>query len=547
MKRAVIFCFCIAGILFGIMSCGRHRLVVRGFVDEPLDSIIFDLKDHALPASEVCIWDVEKAGGYYYFTFYEIMEGGWGGSHYFLMAASEDKLEAKYVPLPEGAKDYSNTLVKNDTLVIRLEGEDRLFSFDPKKWEWAPYTSREDRENALYEDDDWTVKYVDHGEFGNATWFIDKHSKDEYAFLGLYGDIHRIDSTLYVVGSTRVYALSDPTVGFHCDSLSLYENAKDTRLISLHFHRAGYDFFKHTFLPDVHFDNEPAAIEKITDGNLYYYVGGFYVSEYAKADTTIVGSFVASDTLFCTIYTPSGLELAKLKDGHLTQVHRFNKNIGKLSRYSFMGKYPDIASVSNYRDRLLVLFNDEAGSSELYDIARDGNILLKLRFDSFGLKSVEQDGFAELLSFYLEEWDRLTWEKVVQIEEQFGGEVSYLNLGTDRNRFPPQEIFSESEAYHIDMVTKRIGDTNEVESSYWVQESDNSIPAIHMNWSRLKYNSDFDPEAKYEELAEIITSSIGTGTLVPGIGGKMKYTEWHSGQRVIRLYGNRFNVRFLMY
>ena len=94
---------------------------------------------------------------------------------------------------------------------------------------------------------------------------------------------------------------------------------------------------------------------------------------------------------------------------------------------------------------------------------------------------------------------------------------------------------------------KQIGDSYEVESSYWVQESNSSIPAVYQEWSRLRYDSGFDPKAKYEELVGIITDSIGPGTLYPATSGKMKYTEWHSGQRVIKLYGDSYDVRFIMY
>ena len=40
-------------------------------------------------------------------------------------------------------------------------------------------------------------------------------------------------------------------------------------------------------------------------------------------NTVIVNSFCASDTLFCVLNTPSGLELAKLDDAQLVPVHLF--------------------------------------------------------------------------------------------------------------------------------------------------------------------------------------------------------------------------------
>lgn len=552
MKRIAIYALMLLVEL--IVSCGRHRLVVHGFVDEPQDSILFDLKDYVLPASEVDLWNVVKCGGYYYFTFHEQMRGEWGGSHSLLMGASEDKLQVRYIPLPDNVKSISSTFVRNDSLIMESD-DGQLFLFDSKKWSWSPLTPEKDDEGIMYEDDDWMVKHADHGEFGNATWFIDKHSKEEYAFVELNGGFRRIGNTFYVVSLTRIYEIPDPTIGFHCDSSTRYENAKETHLLEHHFFDAGYKPMRHVVTPIVRFDNFDISGEHILpDGSRIHFDPYEAFDEYLKADTTFVASFCASDTLFCALNTPSGLELAKLEDAKLVPVHHFDKNIGSNYPYHYFNEYPSIAARHNYRNesnptdyRLLLVINTEAGSSELIDMAHSGNTLLKLRYDASGLNPVERDGFGELLAFYLQNWDQMTLDKVIQVEKNLGGEISYLNLETNRNSFPPQDIFSENEKYHIDIVSKQINDSYEVESSYWVQESNNSIPAVYLDWSKLRYNSEFDPKAKYEELVGIITDVVGPGKLFPQMDNKMMFTEWQTGQRTIRLYGNTYDVRFSMF
>ena len=42
-------------------------------------------------------------------------------------------------------------------------------------------------------------------------------------------------------------------------------------------------------------------------------------------------------------------------------------------------------------------------------------------------------------------------------------------------------------------------------------------------------------------------SGLGPGKLFPQTSNKMMYSEWHFGQRTIRLYGNSYDVRFLMF
>lgn len=514
-------------LLILIASCGFHKQHRRVFIDDQKDSIVFDLTDYVLPASRIYLQDVRKSSGYYYLRFVEDFRCHFGGTRSFLTAVSETDHKVRSIPLPEGVHGFSG----NPNPV-------------------------EDLNNPLYEDADYTVRYVDHGEFGDVIWFIDNHSSEEYAFVGLSGSIRRVDNSLYIVNQTRIYELGDPSLGFHCDSVTSYENSKDIHLIAVHFHRAGYFVEEHNFLPVVHYDNEPAEIEKHALDDMIYYTGGFYVSEFAKTDTSIIGSFVASDTLYCALNTPSGLELAKLKDGHLIPVHNFMKHVGGTPGIRIAENYPAIVSVSTYCDdpnqqddnSLLLLVVIEPGLYELYDIAHDGNDLLKLRFNPSGLKPVENDGYKELLSCYLNNWDSLTFERVLQEEMQVGGALSYQNLSADRNRFPPREIFSEKENYHIDVVTKQISDSFEVESEYWVKESDNRVPAVYMSWSRLNnLQSSFSAKEKYDEIVGIITNTVGQGTLAPKQKGKMQYMEWHSGQRCIRLYGDQYDVRFIMY
>ena len=555
MKRIAIYALLLLGAFWLIVSCARHRQVGHGFVDEPQDSILFDLKDYVLPASEVDLRNVVKCGGYYYFSFYEQTRDKWGGSHCFLIGASEDDLEARYIPLPEIIKSHSCTFVRNDSLILRSD-DDQFYSFDPKKWSWSPSSPEREERGILYDDDDWVVKLASHGEFGTVSWFIDKHSKEEYAFLELYGDFHRIGNKFYVITLSRIYEIPDPTIGFHCDSLTKYEKAKDVHLLGAHFHRSGYTPPSNFFVtPVVRFDDFDLSGEDfLPDGSRVYLNPYEVFDEYLKKDTTFVASFCASDTLFCALNTPSGLELAKLEDAKLVTVHQFKKSIGSRYPSIFFEDYPRLAAEYEYQDesnptdsRLLLVINNEPGTSELIDIARNGNTLLKLCYDAGGLNPVEQDGFEALLTFYLKDWDRLTLDSVIRKEKSLGGEISYLNLGADRNKYPPEEIFRKEESYHIDVISKQIDNSYEVHSEYWVQESDQSIPAIFMDWSRLRYDSGFAPKAKYLELVETITETVGQNPVIQKTDRNKKYAEWHSGECTIRLYGNSYDVRFSMF
>ena len=365
------------------VSCSHHRFAIRGFIDEPQDSIHFDLSEYAYPTSEIELYDVRKCDGYYYFKF-------GGGPYSILMAASENGLKVKHISLPDGVDHVRQLFERNDTLVIESDDE-RFYSFDPKKWTWSPTTSRNEnrREGTSYEDDDWMVRYADHGEFGFVSWFIDKHSQEEYAFVELDGGIRRIGNTFYVTTPTRVYEIPDLTIGFHCDSTTRYDKAKDARLLDYHFYRAGYKPIEHFVNPVVRFDDWDISGEDhiLEDGFRFINEPYFTYDIIDEKYTVIVNSFCASDTLFCVLNTPTGLELAKLDDAQLVPVHLFHKSIGSNYhyRFSFPYDFPSLQTLYKYRDksnptdeRLLLLINTEAGVSELIDLAHNGNTLLKI-------------------------------------------------------------------------------------------------------------------------------------------------------------------------
>ncbi len=394
MKRALILYLLTIWTLFLIVvSCDRHRHVIRGFVDEPQDSILIDLSEYAHPASKIELFDVKKCGGYYCFRFDGAYRDDYDGPYSILIAASENGLKAKHIPLPDGVDGVRQIFERNDTLMMKSDDE-RFYSFDPKKWTWSPITSRkEDRRGTSYEDDDWMVKYVDHGEFGYVSWFIDKHSLEEYAFVELGGRIRRIGNTFIVVTPTRIYEIPDPTIGFHCDSATRYEKAQDANLLDYHFYRAGYKPMDHFVNPVVRFDDWDISGKDhiLEDG--FRFINEPYFTAYDIIDeknTVIVNSFCASDTLFCVLNTPSGLELAKLEDARLSTVHHFQKSIGSsiYHRYIFIDfpyNYPSLRTRYKYRDksnptdeRLLLLINIEAGVSELIDLAHNGNTVLKI-------------------------------------------------------------------------------------------------------------------------------------------------------------------------
>ena len=517
--KHIVLLICFAWVSF---SCGPRPGLFVEFKDEPQDSIIFNLTEYALPASDIELYDVVKANDRYYCLFSEITQSFWGYRPDILMCFSLSTRKPYHIPLPTIDRQPTAIFQRGDTLFLRIgyDGfEQKHYFLNKKDNSWKPFTASASFIDYKYEDKDWAVRYVEHGEFGDAMWFIDKASSKEYAFIGLSGKVHKIDTTFYIVGRTRMFELTDPTIGFQCDSTTLYDNARDEDLLAYHFLKANY-YKPDSISPMVRYDNEDYP----------EYLG---VSDWAEADTLILGSFQADGRLHCLLDTPTSTVLARWDGQQMARLHEFPK-------YSSLVCH-------TYTDALLALGKIEEGRYDLYEIGKEGNSLLRLSY-KHGLEPVEQDGFETLLSYILEHWGGLNYNGIAEVEQSLGSKESSTNRKPSSNTYPPQDAFTPNETYHIYVLTKEIKDDYKMESEYWVSDSDSSIPAAFFEWENMGsyLKPSFDKKAKSAELESIITRLCGPGIIITQTDRKQGYTEWSSESLTIRLY-SKYNLRLVLF
>ena len=523
MRRSVKY-YILGILVLAVISCGKRQPRFSRFYDAAQDSVYLDLHDYVFPASTATIYSAFKVGDKYYLAINEEVRHYPYNSKDILVEMSEIRHETHVVPFPDAVSPYCSVSFRNDTLVI-LDNNyiESFYSFTSGNWVKAKTIAR-----PSYEDEEYIVQYEEHGEFGDAMWFIDKSSENEYAFVGLSGRVCRLGGIFYIVKPTRIYEVPEPSVGFHCDSLTNYAAAKGIHLLGHHFWEAGYCNDDHNIRAIVHFDNEPAGVEKqVAPNGVSYYEGGFWVSEYAKADTTIIGSFIESDTLYCALHTPSGLELAKLDQRRLVPVHKFNLDLGSNSlRYRRISDYPTcvtsryIVSDDPLDEGLLILVNRREGLSELIDMSKDGNSFLNIVYEHGGLNLIDSDGFETILPFYLENWGHMSFENVLRQEDLLGGEISHSDLVLSPNHPSNDNKFPSGAIHHVEF-SKDVRNNYSVTTAYSIQESDRSITAVIMDWNINDYTS-VACWQKFDELSETISGRLGPGTSVAKTSAKMQ-------------------------
>ena len=366
-------------------------------------------------------------------------------------------------------------------------------------------------------------------------WFIDKNSSKEYLFWGLGGQVHRIDGSFYVVGKTRVYEITDPTTGFLCDSTTTYECIKANQFPPIPYFESFYSSRGQAYMPVVQYDDCDPTVrireDMWTDASVTFFSG--YYRE-VNADTLITGSFQSGGRLHCLLETPTATVLARWEDGRMVTVHEFPK-FEQLTRPSGLTghAYPDTDRPGD--EAFLILAKKGKGTYDLYEMTGEGNSLLRLTY-SHGLEPVGQDGFESLFAFLLDNWGKLSLDDVFRVEESLGAKVSYKGGNEERNGILLKEILPAEESYHVDILTKQIGEVYFMDSDYWIAEADSSVPAVILSWRDAYLGSVFDGDAKADEIEEIVIRRCGPGREVSDTDRPLDYTEWRSGDQTIRFY-----------
>lgn len=528
MKRCASFSILGLCLLIMVYSCEHPRQInhFAGFQDCAQDTVFIDMSDSLCPASSLSLDELVKCDGYYFLSFREEFLIQLNRDRRFILALSEKNQSLRSVPVPPAGY----LTVRDGRLVAKYDGR-VLFVFNAKSWSWEDGTAENESHNVLYEDDDWLIRYSDHGEFGYMSWFIDKHSSLEYAFASLYGQVHRIDSTYYAVSKTRIYKIPNPDVGFPCDSTTRYESAKDVRLINVLFFRNGYYTRHKPTLPLIEFDHAFTPRESDALTPLYELSPLFDTDYHSKPDTVILGSFKCADTLYCLLNTPMNTVLTKLDEDHLSTVHEFPKRYDVQDRQTWRNpEKPD-------EEILVVLASDRTGASSLVEIGKDGDRIISLQYPH-GLVPQESDGFEPLLEWLISHWGSFTFDDAVLEEETLGGKISYLNL--DRDDFPRTEELRSPEAKYTNVITKQLGDSLYIYSNYLVRERDSIVTAVCLVWKNTFFNPYFH-RTVYDNLSESFSKRFGPAD-ASYHSYYSEYRVWKSDPFSIRLEYSDYKV-----
>ena len=415
-----------------------------------IDTLNLNLKEICRPVSRVNLTHAVKYKENYYCFFEE--KGLYSfkvETKYFLVVSSKgDILQQIDIPKEIQNANYFDFFIRDNNLIVKTYMNHESFMLDIKNSKWNSINEVDDQ---VYEDKNYKVTYLDFGEWGEATWFINKETGKEYIIDFDGTIINRLNDNYYLTNKNEVRLISNPKNLKECNPTFYYT--------------------------EIEKDKKQYEYSNSLIGSIEIYKDSTYDSSFIKKNNRVLNtSFVVSNKLF-QLYTDTiSTYIGKIKDGKLVPIHNLNKKFSIFNwHYSFRGNNLE----NNAR---FLKFKEDENTYGIIEIIGNKIDIKYLKHNIDSLPYLGSDNFEKVLTLFKSNLNDLPIEKVESTENEIGG----INMKTDRrntshNGYYPKE-FSSQEIKTKEFV-KVLSSLIAQKTEYLYTLSDNKIKSIFIEWS----------------------------------------------------------------
>ncbi len=413
---------------------------------------------------------------------------------------------------------YDDIYVRHDSLFISVYGSwsQNDYYFDTSQRRWIEIA----KQSALvYEDDDYQVFTIDHGEWGDFTWFSNRHNGNQYVMPGS-GFVNRIADTFFVVWSAWITSVSTSQLEQSLTAPISYSEAAHRYM----FYEDSAFFVNDTTLRFV------APDRRFVIANYNYFD---FMSD--GADTMFVGSFVVGDSLFL-LAKYHGDNAIMSFDGHSPVF------IEKVVDSCDFIKYHNSIRGFLRNDRLLLPYEKNETTMGLLDIKGRQHSTLDIHIAIDTIQHLRTDPFIQSIVYLADNWGALKDTDIRKKEENLGGAfiLSDPPSAEPRNGYFKDLGFKEC---HVDWYLKTVDTLYSIESEYCIDNVMGDGRALLLDYmSPIYYNSGKNKffsrnDSKKAAITAILKEKLNSLCGKPIFwGSNNNYTVWRYGPLTIRLY-----------
>lgn len=415
-----------------------------------LDTLHINLKEFVKPATIVEFERVVKyKGNYYCFIEENSLYSFKKENKYFVILSNEGQI-LKNLSVPEeiNSSVYFDFFVKNDSLIAKVYGSHKSFNFDIKNFKWKSIPEVDD---SVYEDENFDVTYLDFGEWGETTWFIDKKTKKEYSIKANGRNVTRFEGNYYLTGIAEILEIENPLKLRECTADKKYNVIKKRKIDT--------EFYESTGTKTIYSDS------------LY--------SEYNfKYDKAVHTTFIADNQLYHLNSDSIGTYISKISDEKLIAI----QNVGRgYYLFNYSNSYRGNSRDGNKKFLKFANVENQTGYLEIENKAINMHYF-KHNLDT--LKHLGNDHFDDLLKLISSEHE-LTLQEIEIFEESFGGiNMKTDKIGTSHNGYYPEKY--KSQDVKTKEFVKAINQDITQIAEYLYDTKDKSVKSIFISWNITK-------------------------------------------------------------
>ena len=541
--------FLIIFLVMSFSSYAQQFLVVE-------DTLRINASDFISPISDFEMKWAAKYHGFYFCIF----EDQQVYDHWIwknrLLVISEDGNEIKEVSLPKDFQrnNYGDLFVRHDTLYLspyHLRNEQGGYYFDMVAWQWKPV---EVVSNVIYEDDQYSVAYVDIGEWGEYTWFIDKtashikvlHNTPEvstdiwesstsvtvkpsypevkehphqYLMPGALSRIIKKDNVYYFIRGSKVDTLiSLKGKAQLCEKGFTYEDAAANESVFLQnlYHSSGINV------------NPVSTLFQFTgrDSEDSWWPEKTY-------DTVFSDAFLTSGNIYYLINSKKKTHIAQLENGKL--IEKFDLG----HSYRFFRWHDSFRGINPAPNQCFKQFKEDKNSFGVLEIQDTLIHVCHIIHNQDSLPHIGTDNIEPLLQFLLNHLGHLTLSQTDSVEKSLQATCQGEFRDLANLYYPDEYQTGEYERYSYYTV---VDAKKTLSVDYCVHRSDSMVRGAFFEWVKTNiYNSSKrsdgkidDVDKKHAEVRQILTRLTGEEPIKST--GKSKYLMWSYRHITIKLY-----------
>ena len=410
------------------------------------------------------------------------------GQGYVILSFSRDGQDFQQIPTPTGFTEWNRgpltIQVVNDTLYFLNRGFTTGSYWDEALQEWhttdnIPSIHYEDEE-----DEEFTVKALPRGEWGDYVQFNEKSTGTNYLFETPLTKIIKYDSAFYLIEPFHIRKISNPRSGWEMDDAIGYT-------------RWGQ------YAP-------PAGVVINTR---YRSLIDYQCSEDHSQDTLFLSGFIRHDKLHFLVRAMDELFIARYKKSR----HSSFENVLSL------GKIPINEGCRSRQNKVLANFKQSWQTDGILDIAEDTVRTTYLRLDYDSLSYLGCQVIEQVIDFAQRNLGVVTMDSVRTFEERIGGYSDGSVFETDSEGFTTRAFADRVLGTNFSSMKKvqgsgyeRIGYHHVLDAhdTFWVgycyHPQTQVLTSLFAEFTKTGYmnNNSGEKSLQFEELDSIITRTL---------------------------------------